>query len=48
MLIIDSDRFQDVYVSMLLDFLMDEDIHIQIDAIEAISSVLEHIEKDVV
>ena len=49
--IIKSERFADTYLPTLLDFINDEDLHIQIDAIEACCEVLdqlseEEIEKD--
>ena len=39
--IIKQDRFQDTYLPMLFDFLNDEDLHIQLDAIEAVCEILD-------
>ena len=39
--IITSDRFRDVYLPLLIDFLNDEDLHIQIDAIEAYLEIID-------
>lgn len=41
--IIKSERFRETYLPTLLDFLNDEDLHIQIDAIEAVSEVLDQL-----
>lgn len=38
--IIKSERFAETYLPTLLDFINDEDLHIQIDAIEACCEVL--------
>lgn len=51
--IIANARFRDIYMPTLVDFLNDEDLHIQLDAIEAISEILdcltiEEIENDFV
>ena len=39
--IIKSDRFRETYLPTLLDFINDEDIEIQIDAIETVCEVLD-------
>lgn len=39
--IITSDRFKDVYLPLVIDFLNDEDLHIQIDAIEAYLEIID-------
>lgn len=39
-------RFQEVYLPELVDFLNDEDLHIQIDAIEAVNEILEELDED--
>jgi len=39
--IIKSERFAETYLPTLLDFINDEDLHIQIDAIEACCEVLD-------
>lgn len=39
--IVNSERFRETYLPTLLDFINDEDLHIQIDAIEAVSEVLD-------
>ena len=44
--IIKSDRFEDVYLPELFDFVNDEDMHIQIDAIEAFIEIIDELEKD--
>ncbi len=46
--IVKSINFSDTYLLELLDFVQDEDMHIQIDAIEALCYVLEFIEKDII
>lgn len=44
--IIKSDRFTETYLPTLLDFINDEDIHIQIDAIEAVCEVLDQLSEE--
>ena len=44
--ILANDRFQDIYLPELIDFLNDEDLHIQIDAIEAVNEILEELDED--
>ena len=44
--IIKHERFQDIYLPELIDFLNDEDLHIQIDAIEAVNEILEELDED--
>ena len=51
--IIKGERFKETYLPTLLDFINDEDIEIQIDAIEAVCNVLdqlgtEEIEQEIV
>jgi len=41
--IIKNDRFAETYLPTLLDFINDEDLHIQIDAIEACCEVLDQL-----
>jgi len=41
--IIESERWCDIYLPLLMDFLNDEDLHIQIDAIEACCLVLDQL-----
>ena len=42
----ESPRFTDFYVVELLDLIQDEDHLIQLDSLEAITQVLEHIEPE--
>lgn len=44
--IVQHDRFKDVYLEILTEFLQDEDLHIQIDAIEAVTEILEELEEE--
>ena len=44
--ILAHERFQDIYLPELIDFLNDEDLHIQIDAIEAVNEILEELDED--
>ena len=51
--IIKNKRFRDIYYPTLVDFLNDEDLHIQLDAIEAVTEIMdcltmEEIENDFV
>mmetsp|Transcript_4775 Transcript_4775/g.8186 ORF Transcript_4775/g.8186 Transcript_4775/m.8186 type:complete len:448 (+) Transcript_4775:45-1388(+) len=41
--IINSPRFRDIYLPTLVDFLNDEDMHIQIDAIEAVNEIMDQL-----
>ena len=38
-----GERFREIYWPTLVDFLNDEDLHIQLDAIEAVTEILEHL-----
>lgn len=44
--IVKGDRFRDTYLPTLLDFINDEDLEIQIDAIETICEVLDQLQSD--
>lgn len=44
--IVEHDRFKNVYLPELIDFLNDEDMHIQIDAIEAVTEILEELDEE--
>jgi hypothetical protein len=44
--VINSHRFEDVYLPELLDFINDEDMHIQIDAIEAFVEIIEKLDEE--
>ena len=44
--IVEHDRFKEVYLPELVDFLNDEDLHIQIDAIEAVTEILEELDEE--
>jgi hypothetical protein len=39
--IIKNSRFRDIYMPSLIEFLNDEDLHIQLDAIEAVTEILD-------
>lgn len=41
--IIKSERFRETYIPTLLDFINDEDLEIQLDAVEAVCEVLDHL-----
>lgn len=44
--IVQSERFKESYLPTLIDFINDEDLEIQIDAIEAVCEVLEQLEDE--
>lgn len=51
--IIKNERFRELYLPTLFDFINDEDLHIQLDAIEAVSEIMgsltaEEVEKEFV
>ena len=43
---IEHPRFKDIYLIELFDFLSDEDSHIQIDAIEAFTEIMDELDEE--
>ena len=44
--IVESERFKEGYLPTLIDFINDEDLEIQLDAIEAVCEVLDKLNPD--
>ena len=44
--VVENERFEEVYLPELFDYLNDEDMHIQLDVIEIFINVLDHLEAE--